>query len=213
MRALPFAVVLLLSGAAAAAADDTKSVFGTHWVKYEPVQVGGTLKGCSVVFTTVTADRAYLNGSWVALNGSIGLRAVQDGPLGLILTLKIGLKEIQTGKPFERPNFAYLQTANGSTAKAPQTAFDGDPGYKLYTYRPFEPSVAAVLKDLADRPELTIGYNRIKDGIDVLVPLDLTVVDSEYTQLQEVIRKRSREVVDQWSTCVTRLLDSAVATK
>jgi hypothetical protein len=182
-------------------------------VKYEPVQIEGSLKGCSVVFTTVTADHAYLNGDWVALNGSIGLRAVKDGPLGLVLTLKIGLKEVQSGKPFERPHFAYLQTAHGSTANAPQAAVDGDPGYRLYTYRAVEPSVAAVLKDLADKPEISIGYNRRKDGVDILVPLDLTVVDSEYTKSQEVIRKRSREVVDQWANCVSSLLGNVLDAK
>jgi hypothetical protein len=36
---------------------------------------------------------------------------------------------------------------------------------------------------------VTIGYNRRKGGADVLVPLDLSVVDSEYTADQRVIRK------------------------
>ena len=213
MRVLNLAATLFFLSTVTLAADDEKSVFGTHWVKYEAVQVEGALKGCSVAFTAVTADRAYLNGSWVALNGSIGLRVVQDGPLGLVLTLKLGLKDVQSGKPFERPNFAYLQTAHASTTKAPQAAVDGDPGYKLYTYRAVEPSVAAVLADLAEKPEVTIGYNRRKDGIDILVPLDLTVVDSEYTQSQEVIRKHSHGVMDQWATCVSSLLGSVLNEK
>jgi hypothetical protein len=206
MRAHLYIAALLLLTPAAFAADEDRSVFGTHWVKYEPVQVAGELKGCSLVFTTVTADRAYLNGNWVALNGSIGLRAVQDGPLGVVLTLKLGLKDLQSGKEFERPFFAYLQTANGSTAKAPQAAVDGDPGYKLFTYRAVEPAVAAVLGDFIKTPGTTIGYNRRKDGVDVLVPLDFTVVDSEITASNEVVRKRSDAVVVEWATCVSKLL-------
>jgi hypothetical protein len=206
MRALLHIAALLIVTSSVFGADEERSVFGTHWVKYEPVQVAGELKGCSIVFTTVTADRAYLSGNWVALNGSIGLRAVQDGPLGVLLTFKLGLKDLQSDNGFERPFFAYLQTAKGSTAKAPQVTVDGDPGYKLFTYRVVEPAVAALLGDFIETPGVTIGYNRRMDGIDVMVPLDFTVVDSEITPSNEVIRKRSDAVITEWATCVSKLL-------
>lgn len=206
VRAHLCTAALIFLTPAALGADADRSVFGTHWVKYEPVQVAGELKGCSLVFTTVTADRAYLNGNWVALNGSIGLRTVENGPLGVVVTLKLGLKDLQSNNGFERPFFAYLQTAKGSTAKAPQAAVDGDLGYKLFTYRAVEPAVAAVLGDFVEASGVTIGYNRRKDGVDVLVPLDFTVVDSEITASNEVIRKRSDAVVTEWATCVSKLL-------
>jgi len=61
---------LVLKGSALAwkslMADDY--VFGTHWVKFEPFQVAGQLKGCSLVYLAVVADRMYLKGDQVAAN-------------------------------------------------------------------------------------------------------------------------------------------------
>jgi hypothetical protein len=202
----------MLIASTAIGADD-RSIFGTHWVQFEPVQVAGTLIGCSLTFVTVTADRAYLGGSPVALNGSISLRNLQQGPQGLGLTLKLGLNEIQSGKGFVRPAFAYLQTESGTTAKASQASTDGDPGYKLFTYRAAESSVMSVLKDLIGSSKVTIGYNRNKDGIDVLVPLDLTVVDSQYSGAQEVLRKRSPEVASQWGKCISSVIQTSLESK
>ena len=71
-RTLVGAILTCLSFNALAADD---SVFGTHWVKFQPIQVAGDIQGCQLTFLTVTADRVYLNGNHVAVNGSIVLRA------------------------------------------------------------------------------------------------------------------------------------------
>ena len=105
-------ILLLLLASSAWAADD--SVFGTHWVKFEPFQVAGQLKGCSLVYMAVVADRMYLKGDQVAANGAIRIEVTAENRLALIF--KIGLKNISKNTGFERPIFAYLQTANGSTA-------------------------------------------------------------------------------------------------
>lgn len=205
MRTLILVAVLHFAVPVAAAEDE--SVFGTHWVQFQPLQVQGEMQGCQVTFLTVAADRAYRDGAQVAVNGSIALRLINKTPA---LTLKVGLKEIQSNAAFERPQFAYLQTATGSTSKAEQQIIDGDPGYKLFVYRATDAAVVQVLKELLSSRKATIGYNRKVDGIDVLVPLDLTVVDSEYTEDLKVKRVRSQEVAASFVSCTANTMKLAL---
>ena len=120
--------------------------------------------------------------------------------------LKVGLKDITSGSAFERPAFAYLQTATASTAKARQQSVDGDPGYKLFIYRATDSDTMQVLKELMTSPKASIGYNRKTDGIDVLVPLDLTVIDSQYTEDLKVKRSRSPDIVRAFAACAVKIL-------
>lgn len=193
----------------ALAADD--SVFGTHWVKFQPIQVAGDIQGCQLTFLAVTADRVYLNGNQVAVNGSIVLRAT-DRALGLVL--KVGLKDITSpSSTFERPAFAYLQTASGSTAKSRQQSDDSDPGYRLFVYSATDNDTMKVLLELMTSGQPSIGYNRNIGGIDVLVPLDLMVADSEYTQNQKVIRTRSPEAAQGFAECAERIISRVLDKK
>ncbi len=208
MRLLIVGMIMSCAVLNAAAADD--SIYGTHWVRYEPIQVAGQLAGCSLVYLAVTADRAYLNGNPVAINGSFILRA-DAGNRGVAVGLKTGLKDLnKNGAVFERPNFAYLQTEHSSTAKAKGQSFDGEDGYKVFAYSIADPAILAVLKDLATAGKTTIGYNRKAGGMDVSVPLDLMVIDSEYAVDQKVIRKRAASSAVGFSTCVASLLDDVL---
>ena len=197
-------IALLLLASTAWAADD--SVLGTHWVKFEPFQVAGQLKGCSLVYMAVVADRMYLKGDLVAANGAIRIEVTAENRLAM--TFKIGLKNISKNTGFERPNFAYLQTSNGSTAAARQEAVDGDEGYKLFAYTATESKVQKVLTELLDSNRLLIGYNRNRGGGDVLLPLDLMIVDSEYTAEQKVIRKSEPSTVIGFTDCLTTVLNT-----
>ena len=74
-------IALLLLASTAWAADD--SVLGTHWVKFEPFQVAGQLKGCSLVYMAVVADRMYLKGDLVAANGAIRIEVTAENRLAM----------------------------------------------------------------------------------------------------------------------------------
>ena len=197
-----FGAMLICLTLNALAADE--SVFGTHWVKFQPVQVAGDLQGCQLTFWTVTADRTYLDGDRVAVNGSIVLGAIDRG-LGLML--KVGLKNMTSLSAFEKPAFAYLQTATASTAKSQQRSSDGEPGYKLFVYSVADKDTMNVLMELMTSGKASIGYNRKIGGIDVLVPLDLMVADSEYTQNQKVIRTMSPETTKGFAECTDKIIN------
>jgi hypothetical protein len=206
MRTACFAAVLGLFSAYPSAADE--SVFGTHWVQFQPIQVSGELEGCQLTFLTVTADRVYRGGNQIAVNGSIVLR-LTNGALALML--KVGLKDLfSLPSDFERPAFAYLQTASASTAKARQQSRDGEPGYKLFVYNALDEDTRGVLLELLSPGVATIGYSRKAGGMDVLVPLDLQVTDAEYTPDQRVIRTRSPEAATEFSNCTNRVLEKAI---
>jgi len=206
MKRILLWMLLILGTANAQSTND--SVFGTHWVRFEPFQVGGELQGCSLVYLAVQADRLYLNGDQVVVNGAIQIRATPENRLGMMF--KVGLKNLSKNTDFERPYFSYLQTASFSTNKVWQQAADGDPGYKLFVYNPIEPTTQKMLQEMMSTGKVTIGYNREKDGADVLVPLDLLVADSEYTADKKVIRKTLPDGLLKFNECYLQVLEKLV---
>ena len=200
------ATLFLFSFANIANALDDDSIIGTHSVKFQPIQVGGELQGCTLVYMAVQYDSAYLDGSPVVIVGNIGI-----GQFGanLILTLKVGVKNLVGNGPIVRPNFAYLQTKSYSTAKVKQKAMNGDEGFRLYAYSLFDPTVLNLYAEIMDSGKVTVGFNRKKDGMDVLVPIDLSVSDAESPDGDKVVRKRSNEAVSNFAICSTTLLNQA----
>jgi len=54
-----------------ALAQDDGSVFGTNSVSFVPIQVGGSLRGCTLVYAAVVADHACLGGNPVQAVGNL----------------------------------------------------------------------------------------------------------------------------------------------
>jgi len=199
-----FLLVLGVVFPAICSANDT-SVFGTHWARFQPIQKEGSLTGCQITFVAAIADHTYLNGDEIIANGSIVL---QGGSNGLTFALKLGRENATAGTSFEPPAFAYTQTPNASTAKVKQKAFSSGNGYKVFVYNALDSAVMQTLEDMLALKSITIGYNRHAGGMDVLLPLDLTVVDSEYTKQQEVIRKISSGTLDGFAQCAGTIMDA-----
>jgi hypothetical protein len=197
------ASILLMVCSHAFAVDS--SVFGTHWVKFQPTTVEGRLNGCSLTYLSVQADRVYKNGDPVIVNGGIWLSATEKS-IGLML--KVGLKDFSrpTSK-FERPNFAYLKGKNQNTAAATISSGPGDEGYSLFVYNITDVAVQSVYSDLLSG-EASIAFNRQPGGMDVVVPLDLFVVDSQYTTDYKVKREVSNSTITGFSECSMKLLEN-----
>ena len=198
------ATIFLFSFANIANALDDDSIIGTHSVKFQPIQVGGELQGCTLVYMAVQYDDAYPDGKPVVIVGNIG-----TGQFGanVILTLKVGVKNLVGNGPIVRPNFAYLQTKSYSTAKVKQSARNGDEGFRLYVYSLFDPKVLDLYKEIMDSGKVTVGFNRKKGGMDVLVPIDLSVSDAESPDGDKVVRKRSNDAMSNYVICSTTLLN------
>lgn len=96
-------------------AQEGTSILGTNSVLFVPLQVGGGLQGCTLVYEAVAADHACDRGDPVVVVGSIGVH-LQD--MNVTLALKIGVRSLLSrDQRFQAPYFAYLQTDTSTTAK------------------------------------------------------------------------------------------------
>jgi hypothetical protein len=141
----------------------------------------------------VQADYAYRNGSPIVIVGNIGVHQEAN----MVLALKIGVKDLDVpNAPFTRPYFPYLQPL--TTARSRHETLDGDEGFRLIVVGLSEASNKLLL-EMLDTGEVTIGFNRNKNNIDVLVPIDLKVFDAEPLPPQSFRRKRSDNAITQFS--------------
>jgi hypothetical protein len=200
------ATLFLFSFANLANAQDDDSIIGTHSVRFQPIQIGGELQGCTLVYMAVQYDDVYPDGSPVKIIGNIGIN--QFGA-DVILTLKVGVKNLVGKGAIVRPNFAYLQTKSYSTAKVKQQAMNGNGGFRLYVYSLFDSTVINLYGEIVDSGKVTLAFNRKKGGIDVLVPIDLSVSDAEYQDGDKVVRKRSNDAMSNFVKCSATLANQA----
>jgi hypothetical protein len=202
MKLINASILLMLCNHALAV---DNSVYGTHWVKFQPTTVEGKLNGCSLTYLSVQADRVYKNGEPVIVNGGIWLSTTEKS-IGLML--KVGLKDFgRSDSKFERPHFAYLKGKDQNTAAATISSVPGDEGYSLFMYNIANPAVQSVLSDLFGG-QISIAFNRQSGGMDVVVPIDLFVVDSEYTTDFKVKRKTSTSTAVGFTDCTMKLIEN-----
>jgi hypothetical protein len=198
-----FAAFVLLGLSLSSLAKDTNldALTGTLEVEFQPSQSAGIKHGCTLVYRTIGRDYAYKQGSLVMLVGNIGIRT-NDDRSNLFLTLKIGIYDnLQQGliKPVA-PFFAYIQTPSGTTAKGKFVQFDSDtPGYRNFAYR-LDAETMKVYADIAEGTPVKIGFNRKKDGLDVLVPLDLAVANTNVSETG-VKRNESNQMLLDFFSC------------
>jgi len=180
---------------------------GTWFVNFHVVKNEGQLTACSLEFKAIFKDYVYRNGDAEIATGSIALMKGEKRDAGIYL--KLGTKSvINSEAPLEAPSFAYLETKNGSTSSAGQVALDGDPGYKLFLYGLVQQGPAkAAIADLFTENEVGVRFNRLKKGMDVLVPIDLTVSET-VMEAGYIKRKHSTKAVEDFRTCSFSLLDS-----
>lgn len=206
LRSIVTAIALSLTLAAFAHAQTDDSIIGTHAVTFQPVQAGGTLIGCALVYRAVQFDYAYLGGKPVVAVGNISVNQT-GGQMGL--TLKVGVKALTGDTPFVSPAFAYIQTKHASTAKVKQVGQEIEKGFRYTVYSFFDPTVQTVFEDMAKSRKVTVAFNRKLNGLDVLVPIDLDVIDATYPGGNAVARVRSEVTMNDFMDCFLKLIDQA----
>lgn len=207
-RTCLIAVAMALIVALPAQAQDLSSLVGTLEVTFAPMQVAGIRTACTLVYKVIGPDHAYRQGKLITLAGNIAFAYVESSR-SLGLSLKITTIEIldRNAKP-EAPFFAYIQTPRGTTARSKIARADGEsPGSRFFVYQ-FDTSTMDVLADILKGEPVTIGFNRQKGGLDVLVPLDLQVVESTVSE-SGFVHRRSNETLLQFSSCVQELVERA----
>ena len=183
---------------------DLSSLVGTMEVEFQPMQSAGIKEGCTLVYHVVGQDWAYRKGSLISLAGNIAYTA-NEHRTNLGLVLKIGaMDSLDPSARLEPPFFAYIQTPHGTTARSKFVQADGEPGFRLFTYL-LDGDTMKVLADISSGALVTIGFNRNKGGLDVLIPLDLSVVESRVSADGSIKHRRSDEMLLQFLDCVTEI--------
>ena len=178
---------------------------GTVQVQFQPVQSQGVTEGCALVYRVIGQDHAYRKGSLVSLAGNIAIWSNKQRS-NIVLALKIGIIDsLDPRAPSTLPFFAYLQTPHGSTAKSMLAQNDSEPGFRLFIYG-LNGDAVNVYADVLHGEPVMIGFNRKKDGLDVLVPLDLHIVDTSVSRDGSTVRRQSVEMLVNFSACASAVI-------
>ncbi len=179
---------------------------GTTSVEFSEVSREGELEGCSLVYKVVFPDVVYRSGQPTIAVGNITFNNIGNNFIGL--SFKIGIRPLvgETTAPFEPPNFAYIVTSNGSSAKMKQVANELDDGFKLFAYPLDDPAFAGIFKGLISDEEITIAFNRSAKSVDQRFKLDLAVDDSELKD-GKIVRARTKKSLSQFIECSGALIN------
>lgn len=199
-------VAAILSGTAIPIhALDLSPMVGTVQVEFQPVQSQGITEGCTLVYRVIGQDQAYRKGGLVSLAGNIAIWSNKQRN-NLVLALKIGVTDSVDPKATPaRPFFAYLQTPHGTTAKSMVAQNDSEPGFRLFIYE-LTGDAVNVYADILSGEPVMIGFNRKKDGLGVLVPLDLHIVDTSVSRDGSMVRRQSVEMLVNFSACASDVI-------
>lgn len=148
---------------------------GTIDVYFQQLSRGGVMEGCSLVFTALTQDTAYLKGAQVTMNGSIAVRTI-DG-LRLSFTGKLGTRVFDSTiskSTWTAPHYFYFTTTNGTTAGKVKVVAGETPGYKLLIGSATDDAISSLVLDIAKTGRFVAGFNRKAGGQDVYSIIDIS---------------------------------------
>ena len=179
---------------------------GTSSVEFFEVSRAGKVEGCSLVYKAVFPDVVYRSGALQVAVGNITFNVIGKKTVGL--SLKVGTRPLlDANAPFEPPNFAYLVTSNGSTARVEQTSANLDDGFKLFVYSFVDPSFPKIFQGLLQDEVVKIAFNRTDNGVDQQFDVDLRVESSHLVD-GKIERIRSEKSIVQFIECLDPLMNS-----
>jgi hypothetical protein len=147
---------------------------GTYDVYFQQLSRDGQLDGCSLVFTALANDTAYLRGEQIVMNGSLAIRTLSGEDLAF--TGKLGTRQLLASSPkWDAPAHFYFSTRNGSTAGIAKVIESDTEGYRLLIGRATDDGFMRMLKDMAGTGEFTVGFNRKPGGQDVYSSIKMNV--------------------------------------
>ena len=178
---------------------------GTYDVYNQDISVEGVLEGCSLVFTAVVTDTAYLDGAQVLLNGSIALRTL--GRKALLFSGKLGTRRLLASGlgEWEQPSHFHFFTKTGTTAGHVKILDAETPGYRLLIGPATQGPVFTLVKEMASEGGFSVGFNRKPGGQDVTASIDVAAsIKRDASGVAH--RVRNNETAISYAGCVSRLV-------
>lgn len=162
----------------------------------------GVIDACGFEFNALTFDFAYKKGEPILINGSFAIRKFEDKQL--YLTYKLGtFNYLNTELVPEAPNFAWMKL--GDVLVKPDTSSEAEAkGYRLYISA-LKQGTAKGLDSIIKQDKVIVGFNRKDGGLDVVVPLDLSVRDTKM-EGEKAVRIRDDKLGKGFDVCIKELL-------
>ncbi|MFV3372282.1 hypothetical protein ACNFH5_29270 [Pseudomonas sp. NY15435] len=178
---------------------------GTYEVSFKPNSTQGELDGCMLEYIATYNDQAYHHGRAYIVSGFIGVYFIRDS---LALVLKAGTAKLDSKIKTEEPYFIFAKTKNYSTARFKGNSATGENKFKISVFPLFENlQIMEFVNSMVSEKSISIGYNLKKDGMDVVVPIDLTVKNTIITNDRGYVRANSDEMINSFFGCYQELLD------
>jgi hypothetical protein len=183
-------------------------LFGTNEITFKELSSNGSFLGCELGYKSLVRDFVYTNGDPYVVNGSITL--VFNNNQNILTGLKIVTnKMIMNGEEIsflpEPPTFGFLKNnkLNSSKSLINQTTSDTPGGW--FGVFELDTNFLNILDAMTKTNKVSIMFNRRNEGLDIEVPLDLTVAETKgdgkrvfSTIAIDTFRKCSIFMVEDW---------------
>jgi hypothetical protein len=180
-------------------------MLGTLSAEAQPNFTDGRLIGCTVVFGALAKDFTYMQGGYITVNGSFGIRSVQ-GELGATLKVVVHDTDPRTNSfTPSPPASAYFVSGNKTTKDAVVSNISSDtPGAIFVVLRP--ETVLPILMEGLERSKVTIAFARKRGGMDILLPIDTSVAETK----PDGQRTHSPKALLDFYECSSELINSVL---
>ncbi len=182
------------------------TIVGTISVSAEPSMVKGDLAGCEFVFNAIARDWIYRNGDPIKATGSIGIISI-SGEINAVVKVAVYEMQISDALKVEfvpsASDRVYLMNRQLETnQKSLVTSFSSDIGGFVSIFE-ISPTFG-MLMEAMKAGEITLAFNKADGAMDIKVPINLRVVDTDHTGK----RTESDETIRDFALCTQRLLDT-----
>lgn len=190
-------------------ADSIRGLEGTISSSFEEQTVQGKLQGCMLLYKNIIFDHAYAKGVPYVVYGSIGVGLNSKNQM--LASLKVITNKMQpvsgqlVMKP-ERPYFAYLKSPSGvNNAKSLLSKTNSDTEGGIFEIFNLDDSFFKILDGIVESFKVSVVFNRHSGGVDVYVPVDLSVIDVK----KDGAKLRDPSHILQFVNCMQKLASQA----
>lgn len=175
---------------------------GKSSVEFKAISTQGDLKSCVINFKTFIIDSVYSSNEPYVIDGMIALSKGSVESYGLALQMQTMRATGTIRKPVfvnESPHFAYLRSLSGATNV--KNFLDKDPQTGLFVFS-IDGDFPDLLSEILETKKVSIFFNRREKGIDIEVPLDLTLIRNK----SDGTFSNSKKVLIDFAACSKDLI-------
>lgn len=208
---IPYIFLLLLIYITSVAnATSSEDLYGTYQVGFQPIMIEGQTQFCLLNFSSLVNSSAYEINATYSVGGNLGIGMTKDRS-NVLVTLKVGAAKVNLQSPNikaipKRPYFAYLISPSGKNNSSGYLGGQpsDSPGGLTSGYN-FDDAAEQIFTQIIDTKKVSVAFNLEKGQIDIVVPLDLTVVDVDANGR----RIKNDKAVTDFKKCILPLMREA----